>query len=112
MGTGIRQSQPMTITVINGRSVTVTSETTLENANFAGCDLVLECTGKFKSVDALKPYLDEGIHQVVVAAPIKVPAVLNVVMGKSRVIFCGQIPNHYCGQLYDELYRPRNQSYP
>ena len=73
--------------VINGRSVKVTSEKTLENANFAGCDLVLECTGKFKSVDALKPYLDEGIHQVVVAAPIKVPEVLNVVMGVNHALF-------------------------
>ncbi len=73
--------------VINGKSVKVTSEKTLEYVNFTGCDLVLECTGKFKSVDALKPYLDKGIHQVVVAAPIKVPEVLNVVMGVNHALF-------------------------
>jgi glyceraldehyde 3-phosphate dehydrogenase len=73
--------------VIDGKSIKVTSAKTLEEANFSGCDLILECTGKFKSVDALKPYLDAGIGQVVVSAPIKVPEVLNVVMGVNHSLF-------------------------
>jgi len=73
--------------VINGKSIKVTSAKTLEEADFSGCDLVLECTGKFKSVDALKPYLDAGVGQVVVSAPIKVPEVLNVVMGVNHSLF-------------------------
>jgi glyceraldehyde 3-phosphate dehydrogenase len=73
--------------VIDGKSIKVTSAKTLEDADFSGCDLILECTGKFKSVDALKPYLDVGIGQVVVSAPIKVPEVLNVVMGVNHSLF-------------------------
>ena len=72
---------------IDGQSINVTSAKTLEDADFSGCDLVLECTGKFKSVDALKPYLAAGIGQVVVSAPIKVPEVLNVVMGVNHSLF-------------------------
>ena len=73
--------------VIHGQSIKVTSAKTREAADFSGCDLVLECTGKFKSVDALMPYLDAGIGQVVVSAPIKVPEVLNVVMGVNHTLF-------------------------
>ena len=73
--------------VIDGKSVKVTSEKTLEGADFSGCDLVLECTGKFKTVDALNPYLKSRIQQVVVSAPIKVPEVLNVVMGVNHTLF-------------------------
>jgi glyceraldehyde 3-phosphate dehydrogenase len=73
--------------VINGKSVKFTSERTLEGARFDGCDLVLECTGRFKSVDTLRPYLDAGIRQVVVSAPIKVPEVLNIVMGVNQTLF-------------------------
>lgn len=46
-----------------------------------GVDLVLECTGKFKSMAALSPYFTQGVRKVIVAAPVKEPDVLNVVMG-------------------------------
>lgn len=44
-------------------------------------DVVLECTGKFRTVDQLTPYLTQGAHKVVVAAPVKDARALNVVMG-------------------------------
>lgn len=45
-----------------------------------GVDLVVECTGKFKTRAALEPYFDQGVKKVVVSAPMK-EEVLNVVMG-------------------------------
>ena len=72
---------------INGQSVRVTQEKTLEAADFSGCDVVLECTGKFKTVEALAPYQAMGVSQTVVSAPIKVPEVLNVVMGVNHTLF-------------------------
>ena len=51
---------------------------------------MLECTGSFKSVDALRPYLDAGVRQVVVSAPIKVPEVLNIVMGVNQILFSAE----------------------
>lgn len=44
-------------------------------------DVVLECSGRFKSVESLRPYFRRGIRKVVVSAPVKDPAALNVVMG-------------------------------
>lgn len=46
-----------------------------------GVDLVLECTGKFKTVAALQPYFDRGVKKLVVSTPVKEAGVLNVVMG-------------------------------
>ena len=54
----------------------------------AGVDIVLECTGKFKTPEALAPYFAGGVRKVIVAAPVKDKA-LNVVMG-----------------VNDHLYRP------
>lgn len=45
-----------------------------------GCDIVLECTGKFKTPDTLQPYFDQGVRKVIVAAPVKEGA-LNIVYG-------------------------------
>ena len=46
-----------------------------------GCDIVLECTGKFLKPDQLQGYFDRGVRRVIVAAPVKDPAALNVVVG-------------------------------
>lgn len=46
-----------------------------------GVDVVLEGTGRFRTPAALQPHLDRGARAVVVAAPVKDPAALNVVMG-------------------------------
>ena len=46
-----------------------------------GVDIVIEASGKFKDTESLKPHLDNCASSVVVAAPVKSPGVLNVVMG-------------------------------
>jgi glyceraldehyde 3-phosphate dehydrogenase len=46
-----------------------------------GVDLVLECTGKFLTPETLQGHLDRGAKRVIVAAPVKVGNVLNVVVG-------------------------------
>ncbi len=46
-----------------------------------GCEIVLECTGKFLKPDQLQPYFDRGVKRVIVAAPVKDPAALNIVVG-------------------------------
>ena len=46
-----------------------------------GVDLVLECTGRFLTPETLQGHLDRGAKRVVVAAPVKVDSVLNVVVG-------------------------------
>jgi glyceraldehyde-3-phosphate dehydrogenase (arsenate-transferring) len=44
-------------------------------------DVVLECTGRFRTMESLQPYFDRGVKKVVVAAPVKDDAALNVVLG-------------------------------
>lgn len=46
-----------------------------------GVDVVLECTGKFLTPETLQGHLDRGAKRVIVAAPVKVGDVLNVVVG-------------------------------
>ena len=46
-----------------------------------GCDIVLECTGKFLKPAELEAYFARGVKRVIVAAPVKDEAALNVVVG-------------------------------
>jgi glyceraldehyde 3-phosphate dehydrogenase len=46
-----------------------------------GVDLVLECTGKFLTRETLDGHLKRGAKRVIVAAPVKVGGVLNIVVG-------------------------------
>jgi glyceraldehyde 3-phosphate dehydrogenase len=45
-----------------------------------GVELVIECSGRFKTEQALEPYFDQGVRAVLVSAPVPEPA-LNIVMG-------------------------------
>jgi glyceraldehyde 3-phosphate dehydrogenase len=46
----------------------------------AGVDVVLECSGKFRTTETLDEYFRAGVKTVIVAAPVKTGA-LNIVMG-------------------------------
>ncbi len=44
-------------------------------------DVVLECSGRFRTRESLQPYFDAGVKKVIVAAPVKDGGALNVVVG-------------------------------
>ncbi|MBW3609629.1 MAG: ArsJ-associated glyceraldehyde-3-phosphate dehydrogenase [Actinobacteria bacterium] len=46
-----------------------------------GAEIVLECTGRFRTIDKLAPYFEQGVGKVVVAAPVKDDRAINVVVG-------------------------------
>lgn len=46
-----------------------------------GCDIVLECTGKFLKTRELESYFARGVKTVIVAAPVKEAGALNIVVG-------------------------------
>jgi glyceraldehyde 3-phosphate dehydrogenase len=52
-----------------------------------GCDVVLECTGKFLKPDQLQGYYDRGVKRVIVAAPVKDDAALNIVVGVNEDLY-------------------------
>ena len=52
-----------------------------------GCEVVLECTGKFLKPDQLQGYFDRGVKRVIVAAPVKDDAALNIVVGVNDQLY-------------------------
>lgn len=70
------------IIVVDGTPVTYSAQTTPGSVPWKerGVDVVLECSGKFRTPSLLAPYRAQGVKKVVVAAPVKDGA-LNVVMG-------------------------------
>jgi glyceraldehyde 3-phosphate dehydrogenase len=51
-----------------------------------GVEIVLECSGKFRTPAELQPYFDRGVKKVIVAAPVKGDA-MNIVMGVNEHIY-------------------------
>jgi len=56
-----------------------TSNEAISDTDWSECDVVLECSGKFRTVEELQAYFDQGVKKVIVAAP--VDGVLNIVYG-------------------------------
>ncbi len=52
-----------------------------------GVDVVLECTGKFLKQETIRGHLSRGAKRVIVAAPVKEPEVLNVVVGVNEHLY-------------------------
>ena len=68
---------------VDGQALTNSAETTPGAVAWdeSGLDVVLECSGRFRTMDSLAPYFERGVKKVVVAAPVKDDRALNVVMG-------------------------------
>lgn len=73
--------------IIKGQRIAVTHNKAINDTNWSGCDVVIECSGKMKSSAQLQAYLDQGVKRVVVSAPVKEAGVLNVVMGVNHHLF-------------------------
>jgi glyceraldehyde 3-phosphate dehydrogenase len=52
-----------------------------------GVDVVIDCTGVFKSEAALAPYFEAGVKKVVVSAPVKDGNAANIVYGVNHDIY-------------------------
>ncbi|MEX6502238.1 ArsJ-associated glyceraldehyde-3-phosphate dehydrogenase [Pseudomonas zhanjiangensis] len=73
--------------VIDGQRIRVTANKAIADSDWSGCDLVIEASGKMKTVAVLSAYLDQGVKRVVVSAPVKEAGALNVVMGVNQDLF-------------------------
>lgn len=73
--------------LIGDRRVSVTANKAIGDSDWSGCDVVVEASGKMKSTELLRAYLDQGVKRVVVSAPVKEPSVLNIVMGVNDHLF-------------------------
>ena len=53
----------------------------------AGIDLVIDCTGYFKTLERVQPYFRAGVKKVLVSAPIKSEPALNLVYGINHHLY-------------------------
>ncbi|PCJ32427.1 MAG: type I glyceraldehyde-3-phosphate dehydrogenase [Gammaproteobacteria bacterium] len=67
---------------IDGKTISFSQLETPNDVNWAelNVDLILECSGQFKSEQQLQSYFDQGVKKVLVSAPCPDPA-LNLVYG-------------------------------
>jgi len=68
--------------LLDGKKISYSSEKNPADIDWAGMgiDLVIECTGKFKTEASLQCYFDQGVKKVLVSAPVPDPAI-NIVYG-------------------------------
>ncbi len=67
------------IIINNDTAIGYSSNQTIAETDWSGCDIVLECTGQFRQVEQLQAYFDQGVKKVIVAAPVE--GALNIVYG-------------------------------
>ena len=83
-----------TALVLNGKRIRLTHERTIATLPLAelGVDLVIDCTGVFKTAAKVQPYFDAGAKKVVVSAPVKDGSALNLVYGVNHHLYDAASP--------------------
>ncbi len=66
---------------VNGRRMPLTRARRIEDLPLDGIDVVVDCTGVFKTAAKVAPYFSAGVRKVVVSAPVKDESALNLVYG-------------------------------
>ncbi len=72
---------------IDGTRIPVTCTRALEDLPLEGVDVVIDCTGAFKTAEKLAPYFAAGVKKVVVSAPVKEEEAANIVFGVNDEIY-------------------------
>nr|WP_325248356.1 ArsJ-associated glyceraldehyde-3-phosphate dehydrogenase [Amylibacter sp.] len=72
---------------IDGTRIPVTSTRSIEDLPLDGVDVMIDCTGAFKTQDKIAPYFAAGVKKVVVSAPVKDGPTANIVYGVNDHIY-------------------------
>ncbi|MCK0150808.1 ArsJ-associated glyceraldehyde-3-phosphate dehydrogenase [Marivita sp. S6314] len=72
---------------INDRTLPFVGTNDLADLPLEGVDVVIDCTGVFKTEAQLAPYFDAGVKKVVVSAPVKDGPTANIVYGVNQHIY-------------------------
>ncbi len=75
---------------IDGTRIPALNAKRIEDLPLDGVDVVIDCTGVFKSEAKLAPYFAAGIKKVVVSAPVKDGDTANIVYGVNNDAYTGQ----------------------
>ena len=72
---------------IDGTRIPFIGTKNLSELPLDGVDVVIDCTGVFKTEAKLAPYFDAGVKKVVVSAPVKDGPTANIVYGVNHDIY-------------------------
>lgn len=72
---------------IDGVRLPVLNERDPAKLPLDGVDVVIDCTGVFKTAAKIAPYFDAGVKRVVVSAPVKDEGAANIVYGVNHDIY-------------------------
>jgi glyceraldehyde 3-phosphate dehydrogenase len=74
--------------IVAGQEVGFSMKSSIQDLDWGakGIDILIDCSGKFKTPEALQPYFDQGIKKVLVSAPVPDPA-LNLVYGVNDQVY-------------------------
>lgn len=74
---------------LNGARMRLTAARRIEDLPLAemGIDMVIDCTGVFKTAAKIAPYYAAGVKKVVVSAPVKDGGALNLVYGVNHCLY-------------------------
>lgn len=77
--------------VLDGQAIRLTHAKAIEALPLTdlGVDLVIDCTGVFKTAAKVAPYYAAGVKKVVVSAPVKEDGALNLVYGVNHQLYDG-----------------------
>lgn len=75
---------------IDGTRIPALSVRTIEELPLDGVDVVIDCTGVFKTEAKLAPYFELGVKKVVVSAPVKDGETANIVYGVNNDVYVDQ----------------------
>ncbi|MDE0589452.1 ArsJ-associated glyceraldehyde-3-phosphate dehydrogenase [Halocynthiibacter sp. C4] len=78
---------------INSKEIPLHNTKELADLPLDGVDVVLDCTGVFKTEGKLAPYFDAGVKKVVVSAPVKDGPTANIVFGVNNDVYDPQQHN-------------------
>ena len=76
---------------IDGTRIPVNSTSNLEDLPLDGVDVVIDCTGEFKTEAKLAPYFLAGVKKVIVSAPVKDGPTANIVYGVNHDMYDSRI---------------------
>jgi len=72
---------------IDGTRIPCHQSKRIEDLPLDGVDVVIDCTGVFKTEAKLQPYFDAGVKKVVVSAPVKDGPTANIVYGVNNAAY-------------------------
>ena len=72
---------------IDGTRLPFIGASRIEDLPLEGVDVVIDCTGVFKTEAKLAPYFEAGVKKVVVSAPVKDGDAANIVYGVNEAIY-------------------------